>query len=190
MNSERSFKIYTKTGDDGTSGLIGGTRVEKFDDRLEAYGTIDELNSWLGLIRTGQYENEVDEILGFIQHKLFDFGSHLATDQLSEKILLQSVCEITDIERIELEIDRMQNQLPELKNFILPGGFANAAYTHIARTVCRRAERRITLVSKHEDIQKNVLVFVNRLSDYLFVLARYINMKKGHQETIWTRPKT
>ncbi|MBN2807744.1 MAG: cob(I)yrinic acid a,c-diamide adenosyltransferase [Prolixibacteraceae bacterium] len=190
MNSDRSFKIYTKTGDDGTSGLIGGTRVEKFDDRLEAYGTIDELNSWLGLLRTGQVENEVDEILGFIQHKLFDFGSHLATDQHDGKHTEQSVCEQSAIERIEREIDRMQNQLAELKNFILPGGTSYAAYAHLARTVCRRAERRITLVSKHENVQKNVLVFINRLSDYLFVLARYINLKKGHQETIWFRQKT
>lgn len=190
MNTERKFKIYTKTGDDGTSGLIGGTRVEKFDDRLEAYGTIDELNSWLGLIRAEQSDVDVDQMLGFIQHKLFDFGSHLATDKLGGIAHAKLVCETMDIERIEQEIDRMQQQLPELKNFILPGGSVAAAHAHVARTVCRRAERRITLVSKREVVQKNVMVFVNRLSDYLFVLARYLNLKSGHSEIIWTSDKT
>lgn len=187
---DQSFKIYTKTGDDGTSGLIGGTRVEKFDDRLEAYGTIDELNSWLGLIRTGSLEMEVDTILGFIQNKLFDFGSHLATDKQLAKEPEILICTTDDIERIEREIDRMQQQLPALKHFILPGGSPTAANCHIARTVCRRAERRMTLVGKREHVQQHVLIFVNRLSDYLFVLARYINLKSGYKETIWTRSKT
>lgn len=190
MSSEQKFKIYTKTGDDGTSGLIGGTRVEKFDERLEAYGTIDELNSWIGLIRTGNFEQEVANVLEFIQNKLFEIGSHLATDETKSNLKDRFICSDSDIERLEKEVDRMQIQLPELKNFILPGGSTFAGYTHVARTVCRRSERRVSIISKKGNIQKNVLIFVNRLSDYLFVLARYINFKAGIEETKWDTSKT
>lgn len=190
MNSDQKFKIYTKTGDDGTSGLIGGTRVEKNDERLEAYGTIDELNSWIGLIRTGNYETEINSMLEFVQNKLFEIGSHLATDETKSDLKDRFVCTPSDIELLELEMDRMQNQLPELKNFILPGGSTFAGYSHVSRTVCRRAERRISTISKKGYIQKSILIFINRLSDYLFVLARYINFKLTVSETIWNTSKS
>lgn len=189
MASQDRFKIYTKTGDDGTSGLIGGTRVEKSDMRLEAYGTIDELNSWIGLIRTANLDTDSMNTLEFIQNKLFEIGSHLATDQSKKRIVNQS-CSENDVEVLEKEIDRMQKELPELKNFILPGGCQIASYTHIARTVCRRAERRMNVLLPQVDVQKQVLIFVNRLSDYLFVLARYVNQKMGHDETIWNSEKS
>ncbi|MFA9389937.1 MAG: cob(I)yrinic acid a,c-diamide adenosyltransferase [Prolixibacteraceae bacterium] len=190
MESNQNFKIYTKTGDDGTSGLIGGTRVEKYDERLEAYGTIDELNSWIGLIRTGQHEKEVQATLEFIQNKLFEIGSHLATDASQSTLKNRFMCSDADISVLEKEVDRMQVLLPELKNFILPGGSISAGYTHVARTVCRRSERRISSINKQEEIQKNVLIFINRLSDYLFVLARFINFKQGNVESIWNTSKT
>lgn len=189
MAADHKFKIYTKTGDDGTSGLIGGTRVEKFDDRLEAYGTIDELNSWIGLILTGDIDDSVRKTLEQVQNKLFEVGSHLATDSSKSLPKIES-CTRKDIEILEKEIDRMQSQLPELKNFILPGGSKSASYAHVARTVCRRSERRINYLNQKNEVQTNVLIFINRLSDYLFVLARYINFKSGINETIWDRSKS
>ena len=189
MDRKDKLKIYTKTGDDGTSGLIGGTRVEKSDSRLEAYGTIDELNSWIGLIKTSALETNVLDTLEFIQNILFEIGSHLATDP-NKISKLRIACSDDDIERVEKEIDRMQNQLPELKNFILPGGSSIAGYVHVARTVCRRSERRINALENSKKLQKQVLVFINRLSDYLFVLARYINFTQGIKETIWNSSKT
>lgn len=188
MNNK--FKIYTKTGDDGTSGLIGGTRVKKSDQRLEAYGTVDELNSWIGLIKTISIEAEVDNTLELIQNKLFVIGSKLATDY--EKTANHQVslrCNSQDIDHLESEIDRMQSELPPLTNFILPGGNQFAAYTHLARTVCRRAERRISILDVKITELKNIVIFINRLSDYLFVLARYINFKKGIEETKWLADK-
>ena len=189
MDTQHKFKIYTKTGDDGTSGLIGGTRVEKFDQRLEAYGTVDELNSWIGLILSGEPEDQIQAVLKLVQNKLFDIGSHLATDFKKTNSNLPA-CTEEDIRTLEEEIDRMQSELPDLKNFILPGGSALSSYAHLARTVCRRSERRINQINTNENVQKNVLVFINRLSDYLFVLARYINYKSGIGETIWNRSKS
>jgi cob(I)alamin adenosyltransferase len=185
------FKIYTKTGDDGTSGLIGGTRVSKSDIRLEAYGTVDELNSWIGLLCTGQFDPVCFITLQMIQNKLFVIGSILATDP--DKIQasgLKVSCDESDINKIEAEIDRMQSLLPPLNNFILPGGSTLAAYAHIARTVCRRAERRISTLDKIAGKEVNIGIFINRLSDYLFVLARYINHLKNADETIWQPAKT
>ena len=183
-------KIYTKTGDDGTSGLIGGTRVGKSDKRLEAYGTVDELNSWIGLIKTEAVEDAVTSTLELIQNKLFVIGSQLATDPEKSDLRDKLPCNEADIIHLEKEIDRMQNLLPALNNFILPGGSTLAAYTHVARTVCRRAERRIAVLEKDPTIQNTIIVFINRLSDYLFVLARYINFKKGFEETKWVAIKT
>jgi cob(I)alamin adenosyltransferase len=184
---DKEFKIYTKTGDNGTSGLIGGTRVEKTDRRLEAYGTVDELNSWIGMIKATPLEKEVSSTLDLIQNKLFVIGSYLATDPEKSNLRDTLECDGNDIEKIEKEIDRMQEQMPALTNFILPGGTPSAAQTHVARTVCRRAERRITTISEEENIDQHVLMFINRLSDYLFVLARYNNFKNSQNETIWNR---
>lgn len=182
---DKNFKIYTKTGDDGTSGLIGGTRVKKFDDRLEAYGTVDELNSWIGLIITGINEPTVIETMQNIQNKLFLIGSHLATDETKSDLKNKLHCNSADIEKLEKEIDRMNESLPMLNNFILPGGSQYAGYTHVARTICRRAERRITAINEFINIEKNILIYINRLSDYLFVLSRYINFLDKKQEIIW-----
>lgn len=182
---ESKFKIYTKTGDDGTSGLIGGTRVQKFDERLEAYGTIDELNSWIGLIRSTIDDEMLKKVLMSVQNDLFIIGSHLATDETKSDLKKQLPFSESEILLLENEIDRMQESLPMLKNFILPGGSVAANYAHIARTVCRRAERRISQLNNSQSIENNLKVFVNRLSDYLFVLSRYINFNAGIKETFW-----
>lgn len=177
--------VYTKTGDKGTTSLVGGTRVPKTHVRLEAYGTVDELNSNLGLLNTYlQNEDERDFILG-IQHKLFVIGSHLATDQEKTRLKSASIISAGDIESIEREIDKLDEQLPELRAFILPGGSRGAAVCHICRTVCRRAERRILALSETTTVSPEVLAFVNRLSDYLFVLSRKINFDEQNNEIFW-----
>ncbi|MDA3879623.1 MAG: cob(I)yrinic acid a,c-diamide adenosyltransferase [Prolixibacteraceae bacterium] len=183
MNNE--FKIYTKTGDNGTSGLIGGTRVEKTDQRLEAYGTVDELNSWIGILKTSFIEDEVSQTLELIQNKLFVIGSYLATDSAKSDLREKLDCTGDDIIKLENEIDRMQEKLPALTHFVLPGGTTSAAQTHVARTVCRRAERRITAIDHELGEENNILKFINRLSDYLFVMARYDNFKNKQNETLW-----
>ncbi|WP_303014491.1 cob(I)yrinic acid a,c-diamide adenosyltransferase [uncultured Bacteroides sp.] len=177
--------VYTKTGDKGTTSLVGGTRVPKTHVRLEAYGTVDELNSNLGLLNTYlQNEDERGFILG-IQHKLFVIGSHLATDQEKTRLKSASIISAGDIESIEREIDKLDEQLPELRAFILPGGSRGAAVCHICRTVCRRAERRILALSETTTVSPEVLAFVNRLSDYLFVLSRKINFDEQNNEIFW-----
>lgn len=177
--------VYTKTGDKGTTGLVGGTRVPKTHIRLEAYGTVDELNSNLGLLISYLTEEKDYEFLLDVQHKLFAIGSHLATDQ--EKIQLHDVSIITsaDVERIEREIDAADEILPQLNSFVLPGGSSTAAICHVCRTVCRRAERRILTLSESYPISSELLVYVNRLSDYLFVLSRKINFNDGKDEIFW-----
>lgn len=185
----KEFKIYTKTGDDGTSGLIGGTRVSKYDKRLEAYGTVDELNSWIGLLVAKNQDQTTNEVLQKIQHKLFIIASHLATD--TSKSDLHTTLPLSDdeINLMETEIDRMQEQLPSLSNFILPGGSSLAAQTHIARTVCRRAERRTIALQTEIKVEKILLIFLNRLSDYLFALSRYFNFLDNQDEILWITEK-
>ena len=177
--------VYTKTGDKGTTGLIGGTRVPKTDVRLEAYGTVDELNSYLGLLVTYVTEEKDYRFLLKVQDKLFAVGSHLATDQ--EKVQLHDVSVITpeDVETIEHEIDIADELLPPLCAFVLPGGSRGAAVAHICRTVCRRAERRILTLSESCTISADLLAYVNRLSDYLFVLSRKMNFYEGKDEIFW-----
>jgi len=189
------MNIYTKTGDDGTTGLFGGTRVPKHHIRIESYGTIDELNSWLGLIRdqniTPQYQNQ----LVTIQEHLFTIGAILATDP--EKVVFKNGEErltitkvgVSEIFFLEQAIDEMDNQLPQMTHFILPGGHTTVSYCHIARTVCRRAERISTLLYKNEPFDKNVLSFINRLSDYLFVLARKLSFDLQANEIKWVPKK-
>ncbi len=177
--------VYTKTGDKGTTSLVGGSRVPKTHIRLEAYGTIDELNAHLGWLHTYLVnDSDHDFILG-IQHKLFSIGSHLATDQ--EKTVLKSASIISqeDVECIEHEIDRLDEQLPELNAFIIPGGSRGAAVCHVCRTICRRAERRILTLSETCTISSELLAFVNRLSDYLFVLSRKLNFDQQNSEILW-----
>lgn len=178
------FKIYTKTGDKGDTSLANGKRVPKSDKLVEMYGTSDELNSAIGMaVSFFPVEISTDEILG-VQSLLFELGSELAgfrKENIEESIILEA-----DIEILEKSIDKMQEELPALKNFILPGGTPAASFLHLARTICRRLER---LMVEHkysgEEVFEKSLKFVNRLSDYLFVLARYLNYKEGKEDLPW-----
>lgn len=179
-------KIYTRTGDKGTTSLVGGKRVSKTDPRLEAYGTIDELNSFIGLMLSIMDDKaESAENIRWIQQKLFNIGGCLATDTSSFQ--LPDSCKVlpADVERIEKMIDSVQEGLPEQKSFILPGGTQAASYAHVARTVCRRAERLILALPDEAKVPSELLQYINRLSDYLFVLARRINFFAGTPEKIW-----
>jgi cob(I)alamin adenosyltransferase len=180
------MKIYTRTGDDGTTGLIGGSRVKKFNLRLEAYGTVDELNSYIGVIRSLQTNPGADVVLERIQNKLFVIGANLATEDLAGLIRKQLPCSEADIELLEKEMDLMNEVLPELKNFILPGGCQASSFCHVARTVCRRAERHIVELAEKNDIDVNLIKYVNRLSDYLFVLSRKVSMDQEVPEILWS----
>ena len=177
------MKIYTKTGDKGMTSLVGGTRVEKYHLRLECYGTIDELNSHIGLLLDSSESTEIKEILLKIQHSLFNIGSYLATENPKESSM--PLIKKNDIAFLEKKIDEYVSQLPELKNFILPSGHPLASQSHIARTVCRRAERNIIKLSQEIEIQENVIMYVNRLSDFLFVLARKIIKDFNKSEITW-----
>ncbi|WP_294591207.1 cob(I)yrinic acid a,c-diamide adenosyltransferase [uncultured Bacteroides sp.] len=179
------MKIYTKTGDKGTTSLVGGTRVPKTHIRLEAYGTVDELNSNLGLLITYLTDNRDKKFLQHVQDKLFAVGSHLATDQEKTKLYEISVITPALIEAIEQEIDYLDTLLTPLSNFILPGGSRGAAICHICRTVCRRAERRILALAEQVEISSELLIYVNRLSDYLFTLSRKINLDEKKEEIFW-----
>ncbi|WP_276167565.1 cob(I)yrinic acid a,c-diamide adenosyltransferase [Zobellia alginiliquefaciens] len=190
------MKIYTKTGDKGTTALIGGTRVKKHHVRIECYGTVDELNSWLGLIRDQEIDSRSKKTLTKIQENLFVVGAILATDP--EKTTLKNgkkrlnIVEIKaeDIELLEKEIDAMDAILPQMTHFILPGGHTTVSYCHIARTVCRRAERMSTLLYENAPFNENVLLFLNRLSDYLFVLARKLSENLHAEEVKWIPENT
>lgn len=178
------MKIYTKTGDTGETSLIGGTRVPKHHLKIEAYGTVDELNSHIGLVRDSFGDLHSKEILYKIQNDLFVIGSHLAEDKQSSKMLLP-VINIAAIAELESEIDAMNELLPELKFFILPGGHVTASFAHIARCICRRAERCVTHLSETEATESDIIKYLNRLSDYLFVLARFIALKHNAEEVKW-----
>lgn len=181
----RKSLVYTKTGDKGTTSLVGGTRVPKTHIRLEAYGTVDELNSHLGWLHTYLLdESDRDFILG-VQHKLFSIGSHLATDQEKTQLKAASVITESDVKLIEVEIDKLDELLPELHGFIIPGGSRGSAVCHVCRTICRRAERRILTLSETCTISSELLIFINRLSDYLFVLSRKINFDQQNNEIFW-----
>lgn len=177
--------VYTKTGDKGTTSLVGGTRVSKAHIRLEAYGTVDELNAQLGLLLTYLSNEEDRTFLLRIQNKLFSVGSHLATDQEKKELHQASIITAEDIQAIENEIDRIDEQLPPLKAFVIPGGGRAAAVCHICRTVCRRAERRILEVMEQHTVSPEVAAFINRLSDYLFVLSRKLNIMEKRDEIFW-----
>jgi cob(I)alamin adenosyltransferase len=184
--SNQKMKIYTRTGDNGTTGLIGGTRVKKYDLRLEAYGTVDELNSFLGVVRSLQTDGHADEILAKIQNKLFVIGAHLATEDSITLIKKQMPVVESDILGLENEMDEMNDQLPELRNFILPGGCQATSFCHVARTVCRRAERLIVELSEKVEVDPKLIVYINRLSDYLFVLSRKVSMDQKAAEILWS----
>ena len=177
--------IYTGTGDKGTTSLVGGQRVSKASERIESYGTIDELNSFIGLLMTAMEEGPDTEFLSFVQHKLFNIGSYLATDQETTELQVPSRVSEESVERIEREIDRIDGELPKMKAFILPGGCRSAALAHVCRTVCRRAEREIYRLAETAPVEDLVLKFINRLSDYLFVLARKECIQHNGKEIIW-----
>lgn len=178
------MKIYTKTGDKGFTSLIGGTRVPKHNIRIESYGTVDELNSWIGLIRDQQIEAAHKEILKQIQETLFVIGSHLAADPERSKMALPDLT-TTDVEILETKIDDMNEQLPELTHFILPGGSIIVSYCHLARCVCRRAERAVTYLAENSPVEKLTIIYLNRLSDYLFVLGRKLANELNVTENQW-----
>ena len=177
--------IYTKTGDRGTTSLVGGTRVPKTHDRLEAYGTVDELNSFLGLLVTYLTDEHDRAFVQQVQDMLFVIGSHLATDQSKMQLRQASVVTPERVETVEREIDRLDSRLPQLTAFVLPGGSRGAAVCHVCRTVCRRAERRILALAEQVEIAPELLAYVNRLSDYLFVLSRKINGDAKKEEIFW-----
>ena len=179
------MKIYTKTGDAGSTSLFGGTRVSKHHIRIESYGTLDELNSWLGLIRDQLEDSETSRELIRIQSELFTLGAELATEpEKSERLKIQTLGK-PEIQLLEKSIDRMNENLPEMTHFILPGGHTSVSYCHLARTVCRRAERRMSLLDEQQKLSETALAYINRLSDYLFVLGRHLSQKLKAEEVRW-----
>jgi cob(I)alamin adenosyltransferase len=181
-----TMKIYTKKGDSGTTQLIGGTRVPKHHLRIEAYGTVDELNSFIGLIRDQQIHPRDKAILLEIQDRLFTIGSSLASDPEKSRMKIPDLKE-EDVMLLEKEIDAMNDKLPEMKSFILPGGHTTVSYCHIARCVCRRAERLSTQLSETAEgaVEPIVLKYLNRLSDYLFMLSRMLSHDLKAEEMPW-----
>ena len=178
-------RIYTKTGDDGTTGLVGGSRVKKYDPRLEAYGTVDELNAQLGLLRSYDLPDKVVQLLIEIQNKLFNIGSRLASDEKGDDFTKGLSITEKNITQLETAIDEFEQKLQELTQFILPGGDVVVAQCHVVRTVCRRAERRIIEFSEQQKVQPEIIKYINRLSDFLFVLARKLSADQGVDESLW-----
>jgi cob(I)alamin adenosyltransferase len=177
-------KVYTKTGDKGTTGLLGGTRVSKSDIRIEAYGNVDELNSWIGLLRDLPVNDKRQDLLTKIQDRLFVIGSWLAMEGIDNIYNIPEIKE-ADIKLLENEMDSMDELLPALKNFVLPGGDTSVSYAHIARTVCRRAERQVIRLAEVATISEIVIKYLNRLSDFLFVLSRKLTLELNVKETYW-----
>ena len=179
------MKIYTKTGDKGQTALFGGKRVPKHHIRIETYGTVDELNSYIGLIRDQDIDQNSKTVLLEIQDRLFTLGSILATEPGNTKVKVPQVIP-EDIILLEKEMDKMNEELPEMRSFVLPGGHTTVSYCHITRCVCRRAERLVSHLSEIEEVEAKVLQYLNRLSDYLFVLARKIVVDKAVDEVPWS----
>lgn len=178
-------KIYTKKGDDGTTGLLGGTRVAKHHARIEAYGNVDELNSWIGLLRDELNDTPHAALLLEVQDRLFTLGSHLALDPAHVgKMTLPELRE-NDLVRLENAIDMMDSKLPPMRNFVLPGGHTVVSHCHIARCVCRRSERSVTFLTEQSEVPGVILQYLNRLSDYLFVLSRMVSVEKNAPEMPW-----
>ena len=178
------MKIYTKTGDDGTTGLLGGTRLPKSANRIEAYGNVDELNSWIGLLRDQPVNAPKRDLLKAVQDRLFTIGSTLARAPEKSTMKIPDLNQ-ADIDLLEQEMDAMDAELPELRSFILPGGHQAVSYGHIARCVCRRTERQIIRLAQNSYVAPLVIQYVNRLSDYLFVLSRYMGKQLNAEEVTW-----
>jgi cob(I)alamin adenosyltransferase len=178
------MKIYTKTGDQGTTALFGGKRVSKADQRIDSYGTVDELNSYVGLLRDQDVNRNRNDVLVEIQDRLFTIGSILATEPGNNKVKIPALQE-ENIQALEREIDSMEAGLPPMRVFVLPGGHPSVSFGHIARTVCRRAERLAVALDQQDKIDPLVIKYLNRLSDYLFVLCRTMSKELGAGETPW-----
>lgn len=178
------MKIYTKTGDKGLTSLIGGTRVPKYALRIESYGTVDELNSYIGMIRDHDIDSKYKNILKGIQDRLFTIGAALASDPEKSKMKIPDLS-LSDISLLEEEMDAMNELLPELKHFILPGGSQVVSFCHVARCVCRRAERIVVQLGSESFVDEKVIIYLNRLSDYLFVLARKLCLDLNVPENQW-----
>lgn len=181
----KKSQVYTKAGDQGTTSLIGGTMVRKHHQRLDAYGTVDELNAYIGLVRAWPTDHQTNETLIQIQKHLFVIGAYLATDDNVSDLRTKLNFEEKDIETLENEMDRMESNLPPLNNFVLPGGHQAVAICHISRTISRRAEREISRMTEETEISPRVLRYINRLSDYFFVLARHFSNYFGIDEIPW-----
>jgi cob(I)alamin adenosyltransferase len=181
------MKIYTKTGDQGTTSLFGGKRVSKADLRIDTYGTIDEVNSWIGLLRDQEVNNNRQSVLVEIQDRLFTIGSILATEPGNTKVKIPALAE-SDIQSLETQIDAMELELEPMRFFVLPGGHTSVSFGHLARTVCRRAERLVIALNTEEAVDPLVIKYLNRLSDYLFVLCRKMTLELNAPETAW-KPK-
>lgn len=178
------MKIYTKTGDKGLTSLIGGTRVPKYDLRIESYGTVDELNSYIGMIRDQDIDAAQKDILKEIQDRLFTIGASLASDPEKSKMKIPDL-HLSDIELLEKQMDEMNEVLPELRHFILPGGNQAVSFCHISRCVCRRAERISVHLKEESFVDEKVIIYLNRLSDFLFVLARKLSYDQNIPENQW-----
>ncbi len=178
------MKIYTKTGDSGTTSLIGGSRVQKNDNKIEAYGTLDELNSFIGSIRDNAIDNETKETIITIQNKIMNCSSLLAVDDKFDISKLPQITE-KDISFLEQQIDKINNNLPDITSFILPGGHPVISACHISRTICRRAERNVISINNNNKENKLVIKYLNRLSDYLFTLARKLSKDFNVNEIEW-----
>jgi cob(I)alamin adenosyltransferase len=178
------MKIYTKTGDQGTTALFGGKRVSKADLRIDTYGTVDELNAYMGLLRDLDINHKRKDFLVEIQDRLFTVGSILATEPGNKKVKTPALLE-ANIQSLEKEIDSMEKELSPMRVFVLPGGHTSVSFGHIARTVCRRAERLVVALNQQERVDPLVIKYLNRLSDYLFVLCRKMANELGAEETPW-----
>ena len=186
------FKIYTKKGDDGTTGLLSGKRVSKYHVRIKAYGTVDELNAWVGMIRNFKIDEKTENTLIKIQNELMIVASQLADDTAYEVSKLVNILEPIDedaVKNLEDQIDIINDELPELKNFVIPGGHVVVSYAHLARCACRRAERFITELNEIENVPKFIIAYINRLSDYLFILSRKLAKDYQVKEIKWIAQK-
>ena len=178
------MKIYTRKGDSGQTSLIDGEIVYKHSLSVDTYGTIDELNSFLGLLKDYIKDDKIKDILNNIQIKLFSIGTILASGK-NQNISAKVTIEKKDVEYVELEIDRLNKNLPELKNFIIPGGHKISSYSHVCRSICRRAERKISELNNKSSIDSNILAYINRLSDFFFVLSRFLKYSDNVSESHW-----
>jgi cob(I)alamin adenosyltransferase len=178
------MKIYTKTGDKGETSLVYGTRVRKNDMRIDSYGTVDELNAYIGLLRDQAVNERRKDILKEVQDRLFTIGASLATEPNKDRKKIPDLYE-SDVELLEKEMDKMDTELPELRHFVLPGGHESVSFCHVARTVCRRAERLCVALSREVEVDDLIIKYLNRLSDYLFVLSRKMAQELHVEEIKW-----